>query len=257
VLCDVTNRCLRRGILAAACAGVLLTAAPQSWAAVPVIRGKERPPAAKKTPRPADEGEENAAPDKQPYRSLEGKARVTLFGIEGEGSRIVFLLDRSASMGGPGAKALRAAKAELIAALDALGRMHQFNIVVYNERPAVFNPTGDPGRILFATDRNKEEAVKFIESITPYDGTRHDDAVKTAIKMAPDVIFWLTDADDPKLGPNQQERINAMAAGITINTIEFGTGPQTDAGNFLVKIARANGGKHAYVDVSKLPERKK
>ena len=209
-------------------------------------------PAKKPAARPPTAAEGRSEHERTPYtRGLGGKAHTSMFGNEAEGYKFVYVLDRSASMGGNGAAALKAAKAELLASLANLEQTHQFQIIFYNEKPTVFNPTGDPHRALFATEENKAAAEKFVQSITPFDGTRHDDALVLAIKLQPNVIFWLSDADDPKLGPNQLARINRMAGGIVIHAIEFGPGAQAETENFLVKIARENGGQHAYVDVSK------
>jgi len=181
-----------------------------------------------------------------------GKARTQVFGIPGEGYKFVYVFDRSGSMGGSGRSALSAAKAELLASLESLEKTHQFQIIFYNDRPTKFNPTGNPDRLVFATERNKALARRFVASITAEGGTRHEEALIAAIKLQPDVIFFLTDADEPKLWPDQLARIHRMAAGITIHAIEFGYGPQSDPNNFLVRLARENGGRHAYVDVSRL-----
>jgi hypothetical protein len=201
---------------------------------------------------PAASGGASTA-DRAPYRVLEGKARTGMFGIEGEGYKFVYVIDRSASMGGSGQAALSAAKAALLASLRNLEQVHQFQIIFYHEKPTIFNPTGEKHRSLFATERNKEAAAQFIASITPFDGTEHYDAILLAIRLRPDVVFLLTDADDPKLTAAQLERINRLSGGITIHAIEFGSGPQPEADNFLVKLARENGGKHVYVDVTRLP----
>ena len=185
------------------------------------------------------------------------KAQTSLFGIQAEGTKFVYVLDHSGSMGGDsGGKALEAAKAELLASLQRLDTVHQFQIIVYNHRPRVFNPTGQPGRLAFGTEQNKAEVRRFLGTVQADGGTDHEEAVMMALRMHPDVIFLLTDADDPKLSPRQLARIERFGAGITIHTVEFGTGPQHEADNFLVKIARQSGGEHAYVDVMKLPEAK-
>ena len=75
---------------------------------------------------------------------------------------------------------------------------------------------------------------------------------KLAIRLQPDVIFFLTDADDPKLTPAQLAKIRHMAAGIVVNAIEFGPGPKPAQASFLAELARQNGGGYAYVDVSQL-----
>jgi hypothetical protein len=181
-----------------------------------------------------------------------GKARTYVFGVPGEGYKFVYVFDRSGSMGGSGRNALMAAKAELLASLENLQSVHQFQIIFYNENPTVFNPSGRPGHLAFATEQNKQRARYFLGTIVADDGTDHLKALKQAIAMSPDVIFLLTDADEPKLGPGDLEKIKRMAGGIAINTIEFGYGPASGEDNFLVQLARQNGGQHGYVDISKI-----
>lgn len=179
-----------------------------------------------------------------------GKARTSLFGVVGEGYKFVYVLDRSGSMGGSGQTALRAVKAELLRSLKNLDTVHQFQIIFYNERPAIFNPTGTPERLAFATEQNKSRAARFIDAIVAEGGTAHEEALRLAIRLQPDVIFLLTDADDPKLTAAQLEKIRDRAAGIVINAIEFGSGPKPAGASFLAELARQNGGGYAYVDIA-------
>ncbi len=182
-----------------------------------------------------------------------GYARTGVFGISGEGYKFAYVFDRSGSMDGHGGAPLSAAKAELIASLKDLGQTHQFQIIFYNEHPRVFNPTGTPSRLVFGTDQNKYLAQKFVGSITADGATRHEEALEMAVRMGPDVIFFLTDADEPRLSSKQLAHIAQINRGSAINAIEFGYGPQSDSENFLVKLARQNGGKHVYIDVARLP----
>jgi len=181
-----------------------------------------------------------------------GKARPSLFGITAEGWKFVYVFDRSDSMNWHDRKPLKAAKAELLASLDSLERVHQFQIIFYNQKPEIFNPSGQQNKLAFATDQNKRNAYRFIGGITATGGTDHVAALKLAIRLRPDVIFFLTDADDPALSAGQLYDIHRRAAGITIHAVEFGLGPERSSNNFLVKLARQNGGEHHYVDVSKL-----
>lgn len=180
-----------------------------------------------------------------------GKARTSLFGLVGEGYKFVYVLDRSGSMGGDGRQSLRAVKSELAQSLKNLDTVHQFQIIFYNERPVLFNPSGIPGRLAFATDQNKERAGNFLDSITADGGTDHEAALRLAISLHPDVIFFLTDGDNPKLTAAQLEKIRHVAAGTVINVIEFGPGPKPSDPSFLVQLAEQNGGRYAYVDISK------
>jgi hypothetical protein len=214
---------------------------------------------AKKPPKPAPKADSPKADS--PQKGLDGlgfsiapreggKARTSLFGLVGEGYKFAYVFDRSGSMGGKGG-ALRAVKAELVRSLDLLDTVHQFQIVHYNEKPVLFNPSGTPGRLAFATDENKQRAANFLDSLTAGGGTDHEEALKLAIRLQPDVIFFMTDGDDPKLSGAQLEKLRHMAAGIIINAVEFGHGPKPSEASFLSQLAQQNGGGYAYVDLTK------
>ncbi len=166
----------------------------------------------------------------------------------GEGYKFVYVFDRSGSMGGPRQSSLRAVKAELLESLKNLDTVHQFQIIYYNEHAKLFNPSGMPGHLAFASDQNKEQAARFVESIQADGGTDHEEALRLAIKLKPDVIFFLTDGDDPKLTAGQLEKIRYLAAGITINTIQFAPGPKPAEPSFLEELAHQNAGSYVYVD---------
>jgi hypothetical protein len=155
-------------------------------------------------------------------------------------------------MGGSGRSALGAAKAELIKSLQSLKSTHQFMIIFYNETQSVFNPSGQPGKLPFATDQNKQRAVRFIRGITATGSTRHEEALLAALKTRPDVIFFLTDADEPRLSAGQLRELQRRAGGTTINAIEFGLGPKPGDENFLERLASQNGGGYAYKDITQL-----
>lgn len=182
---------------------------------------------------------------------LGGKGRTSVFGLPGEGYSFCYVFDRSASMGGSGRSPLATAKSQMIASLNSLEKNHQFQIIFYNQTPMRFNPLGNPNDLFFATDRNRKLAMNFIQSITADGNTDHEPALLLAINMQPDVIFFLTDADDPQLTPSQMRKIRSRAQGIVINTIEFGVGNQQNPDNFLVRLARENNGQHKYVDITK------
>jgi hypothetical protein len=181
------------------------------------------------------------------------QGRPGLFDSKGVGNRFVYVLDRSASMGGA-VNLLLWAKMELSASIDELKANQEFQVIFYNEEPFIFNPRRGPGPDLLvsASRPNKLRVKRFIESIYPFDGTDHQQALFRAIRMKPDVIFLWTDANEPRLGPIELEQIHVEANGIIINTVEVGFGPEPpDNYNFLVLLARQNGGRHVYIDVTR------
>lgn len=189
-------------------------------------------------------------------RAVGSAAQTKVFGVAGEGTRFVYVFDRSGSMNGFGGRPLASAKAELLASLDDLDRVHQFQIIFYNEQPQIFNPDRSTPRLVWADDASKEKARRFVRGIRADGGTRHVAALKLALGMGPDVIFFLTDADEPRLSVEELTSIRRRNRGSSINTIEFGFGPQSSRSNFLTRLAHENGGRHAYVDVSRLRNRR-
>jgi hypothetical protein len=185
--------------------------------------------------------------------AVHGKfARTHVYGAAGEGNTFVYVFDRSSSMGTGGNSLLASAKRELLASLDDLGEENRFHVIFYNERPTKMDLGRSFAGLVFADHRAKELAKRFIESIVAAGGTRHFEALLEALKLRPDVVFFLTDADEPELSDVQLSRIRSMNGGnTTINTIEFGDRPQPRRDNFLSRIAHENGGQYVYIDVTK------
>jgi hypothetical protein len=182
--------------------------------------------------------------------STDQYAKVSLFGVQGTGSKFVYLFDRSASMEGP---PLAAAKRQLIESLKSLDNLHQFQVIFFNHRLRSFDITSGGRRIPFGTDRNKQLAANFVGGITADGGTDRFIALKQALAYRPDVIFFLTDADDPMSASEMKEveRIQSRL-GTAICVIEFGRTAEPPKRNFLTDLARLSGGQYGYVNTAKL-----
>lgn len=187
----------------------------------------------------------------QPGGVTGGEGTTSVFGISGTGYKFLYVFDHSASMGGSGNSALAYAKRELLASLESLGETHQFQIIFYNESPTIFPLAGAAGRLIFGTEQNRELARRFVQSITANGATRHEEALVAALRMRPDVIFFLTDGDEPAMSAGQLDRIRKLNGGLTsLNAIEFGLGPKAGRENFLAVLARQNGGTYKYLDIT-------
>jgi hypothetical protein len=197
----------------------------------------------------------------QPLRSPDGKAitpsngdsysKVSVFGLEAAGSRFVYVFDRSSSMEGA---PLAAAKRQLIKSISTIDELQQFHIIFFNQRLLSLNIAGGRQRIAFATDRNKKQAVRFINQVKADGATDRYLALKHAIALQPDVIFFLSDADDPMTAAQMSEiaRTNERV-GAKICVIEFGAGATPPKSNFLIDLAAQSDGKYVYVDIHKFP----
>lgn len=179
-----------------------------------------------------------------------GEVRVSVFGVEGTGTRFVYAFDRSISMRGA---PLASAKRQLVASLDSMKSINQFQILFFNHRLSAFDLTGGQRRVAFATPENKQRAADYVAGVTADGSTDRYAALAKSLSFSPDAIFFLTDVDSPMSRDHVQRVINRSASlGTTINTIEFGRGPQRADSNFLIELADQTGGQHGYVDTLRL-----
>lgn len=181
---------------------------------------------------------------------LGGKTTVQVFGAEGKGSSFVYVFDQSGSMDEYGGKPMQAAKNNLIKSFESLGSLHKFNLIFYNEKPYVWKTN----KMLFADEVNKAGAIKYIQGIIPRGGTKHYPALMEALRLNPEIIFFLTDGDEnDKLRPGELEEINRRNGriGAQINVIQFGVGEKRQAA-FLRTLAAQNRGQYVYIDVFEL-----
>lgn len=174
--------------------------------------------------------------------------RTGIFGLEASGNRFVYVFDRSASMGEPGGRPLATAKAELLASLDDLGESQQFHLIFYNERQSMFEPAGGRGRPMFADESTLREVRRFIEGTTAAGGTRHAEALAAALRLAPDVVFLLTDADAAHdLSDAEFERLSGRLGATRVMVVQFGGGEGRRSPQ-LARLASASGGDYRVVE---------
>lgn len=181
-------------------------------------------------------------------------ATARLFGVSGSGRRFVYVMDRSDSMNGFGGLPLRSAKRELIRSLHSLSSHHEFQIIFYNDNAKPFQLAGTPLTMVRGEPSSLNRARDYVESIRAFGGTKHKGALLMALRMSPDVIFFLTDANIPSLSQLELATIQDRAerTGASIHAVEFGSQPAGSPGSFLRQLAAMNGGQYQYVDVRQL-----
>jgi hypothetical protein len=179
-----------------------------------------------------------------------GYGQTSVFGVEGKGSKFIYVFDRSASMEG---RPLAAAKKQLLESLQSLDSVQQFHIIFFNTKTQSFDISSGGRRIAFASERNKKLAANFVGGITADGGTDLMYALRDALNFAPDVIFFLTDADDP-MSPSEMAELARANRRVqaSICVIEFGKNPAPTPNDFLARLAHDNGGQYGYVDTTKL-----
>lgn len=186
----------------------------------------------------------------QPKRIGElSQGETSFFGIRDSATQFAYVLDSSGSMAGT---AILAAKAELKKSLEALDATQKFQIMFYSQTTRMMKlPNVPDGTLVWATTIHKTLARQDISSVTTSGGTDHMPALKKALRLRPEVIYFLTDADEPILRAADLNEIKQLNKGRTrIHCIEFGKGPDLKIENFLGRLARQNGGTYRYRDVS-------
>ena len=185
----------------------------------------------------------------RPQLGATSSAPAGLFGIEDRGRRIVYVIDRSASMGDFGT--MRRVKAELAASLSRLKPDQRFQILFYNSSVTVLDPpAGASARagMFRGDDRDRGLAMRGIRRITPAGGTEHAQPLLTALAYQPDVVFFLTDGEKPGLSLAELDRIvGRNAAAASIHCIQFGQeGPVPGYANFLQRLSARTGGEYLF-----------
>ncbi len=180
-----------------------------------------------------------------------GDGSVDFLGAADKGTSFLYVIDCSGSMGDY--QALDYAKAEMLASLQRMSSAQKFQVMFYNEHLNVMslNNAGE-NRYYPATDQNRSQAKRFIQSVRPALGTRHLPALLQGLAMKPDVLFFLSDAGTGLSAAEVDQVRKANRHGTHIHCIEFGIGNASRVENFLSRLAAQNNGTHSYRDISKL-----
>jgi von Willebrand factor type A domain len=174
-----------------------------------------------------------------------GNGPPSFFQVPAHGQSIVFVIDRSVSMALNGG--LAAAKRELLASLEQLPPTTRFQVILYN-RAAVPLTVGGQTGLLPAGDDTRREVARVLAPVRGEGGTDHLQALKCALRLQPDVIFLVTDADD--LTAEQVRLVTRLNGDHTIiHAIELRSRPSPPAGSPLQVLAQNNRGNYRSVDL--------
>ncbi len=140
-----------------------------------------------------------------------------------------------------------------MASLNTLNADQQFQIIFYNEQAFVLRLRGKPPeKFYWASDINRTLARQEVAAVQPNLGTKHMPALSAALELQPDVIYFLTDAENPALNAKQLDELSRLNRNSTrIHAIEFGKGSKLEAQTALERLAAQNHGGYRYWDVTK------
>jgi hypothetical protein len=176
-------------------------------------------------------------------------AATEFFGARERAGSFAYVIDSSGSMATR--NSLDVAKSELLASLEKLTPDARFGVLFYSTKiidPVVLD--GKPSLVV-ATAANKELARTGIGTIVPDGGSDHMLALRAALALHSEVIYFLTDAD--QMTNDEVTDILAKAGTTRIHCVEFGRGIDIGGSGPLRRLARATSGSYRYIDVTRFP----
>lgn len=156
--------------------------------------------------------------------------------------KIVYVVDRSGSM----ADTFEVVRQELRRSIGELRRSQKFHVIFFNAGEPLENP---PRRLVSGIAAHKHELFEFLGKVTTGGSTDPSAAMRRALSLEPDVIYFLTDGEFEKaLIPRLDEWNKARRTRI-FTIAFFGSGGAA----LLEQIAREHGGEYRFVTENDLP----
>ncbi|MCW5769797.1 MAG: VWA domain-containing protein [Phycisphaeraceae bacterium] len=168
---------------------------------------------------------------------------TSFFGVEAEGSRIVYIVDVSGSMSVAGK--WNRTRQELIASIEELLEGASFLVILFSSDAALLENRRTWSE---AIDRNKKWVRAVLSRIEPGGATVPMPAFLIAFstRPRPDAIFFMTDGQFDEAVVAELQKMN-MEMQIPIHCITFG---DRSAERQMRQIAQDSGGTYTHVEVS-------
>ncbi len=177
--------------------------------------------------------------------SAGGQQGPQFFGLGGSehGARkIVYVVDRSGSM----IDTFIHVGVELRRSISALRRSQKFHVIFFNSGEPLENP---PRKLVSAIGAQKKQFFSFLKDVFPEGSTHPERAMRRALSLEPDLIYFLTDGEfDAGLIPKLDQWNSGRR--VKIFTIAYF---DPAGARLLNHIAQEHGGEFKFVSENDLP----
>jgi hypothetical protein len=187
------------------------------------------------------------APATSPDRGGEGAgngSKPCVLEVGRSARSVVYVVDRSISMGFHGA--LARARREVLASLRSLTPSTRFQVVAYNREAEPMCVNGSYG-LLAANENTLGQVADAVSALRAAGGTDHGRALCRALAFHPDLIYFLTDADDVSF-EDVKKATHLAGHRTVIHAIELNGGRAARSDGPLHKLAADNGGAYRRLD---------
>ena len=168
---------------------------------------------------------------------------TSFFGLDAAGQKFVFVVDASGSMrrpfAGPGKTLLGRVKMELLKCVTQMSPEQEFFIVFFNDH-AIPMPAEE---LVKATPDAQRRYLYWMARAEAGGNTEPETALSIAMKLQPDVVYFLTDGAFKYRVIEHVRESNRKRT--TVHTVSFGGDER--ATEFMQQIATQNGGTYHYV----------
>src|SRR5262245_11613709 len=142
----------------------------------------------------------------------------TVFGVPVKAGKVVFVIDRSLSMGP--ARTLSRARDELVKSLRQLSPSMQFQVILYNQFSEPLS-LGRQEKWHLASAETIDRVEGLLAATHAEGSTDHFKALLAGLSLDPEVIFLVTDGDGITMAPVREiTRLNR--GGAVIHVIDVG-----------------------------------
>jgi Mg-chelatase subunit ChlD len=178
-----------------------------------------------------------------------GELGPDFFGLGGSarGARtVVYVVDHSGSMQAK----LGLVKLELWRSISALRRSQKFHVIFFAGRMPTESP---PKRFVNAIEVYKNEFREWLDDIPLGYRTNPNAALRRALSMKPDILFFLTDAEGSSFDDGLRKRLDEWNKDrrTRIFTVAY---IERSGQRFLETVAREHGGECRFVSEDDLPD---
>ncbi len=157
------------------------------------------------------------------------------------------MIDISSSMSGG---RLELAKSQLKSSLRLLTPNQRFQILFYNDQVKPLRLRNRPKQDLYQATVVQVQLSEFaIDAETASRGTDHLQPLLAALRLEPDVVYFLTDGDQPGLSPADLKTIRREnRSEAQIHVVEFANGAKESRDlTWLQLLASQSGAKYVYI----------